>query len=290
MSPEIIKKGFTARVSWSVAELSAAQNRPPPLRQNRAHWNEQLRELTPGNSEYKHCVEWTGLPSAQAGFDLIRTGWTEGANEIWRLSKPVPAPKQGRDVRRRPVWSDNGDDLNIDRAMRGEWDRAWRRSARRSGVGTPIIEVWSSWGGNSGLKAGEMFWSGAVALVLTDWLEQAGYRVELNAAIFEILPAKSALVLLRVKEASEPLRMPELAAVLCHGGVFRTAGFRAMLEGPFNLGSGMGSPRSFAEAEHNLGDLWPDPSPVLIERVTSEESAAQLLKELVSKFSEQSAA
>jgi hypothetical protein len=73
--------------------------------------------------------------------------------------------------------------------------------------------------------AEELFWQGAAAAVITDILEEAGYRVEVYANRVSERHGRRHCIRVKVKEADMPMRLDGVVAVLCHAGIFRTFGF-----------------------------------------------------------------
>lgn len=229
---------------------------------SRYHTVQTLEDLAKGfeipisaaNAEYAgSCEPEEGNPAWRGGIStreqvtaLLNDGWQQGANDLSTLSRdPGFASLPGVRTRKRVSrWSDAGEDLNIDRALRGDWDIAWRTSRREVTAGPTCIDLISAWGGACGRSAEELFWSGAAMLVACDLLEQAGYRVRLLATMAidsrgGSRPTHRADVIL--KDDHEPLRVDALAGVVCHAGVFRTVGFREICRAPWSVGYSLGS-------------------------------------------------
>ncbi len=193
-----------------------------------------------------------GLTHTDQAMDLLKKGWAKGANRLGSYSQKV-TPPEAKSIRRRPRWGDDGDDLDPDRAMRGQWDTAWRTTGRRSVAGPTVVEVWGSFGGAGAQGAEELFWGGAGSVVLTNILEDAGYRVRLCAVTFaEYGYRQFSLIKVIVKEADESLRIDAVASIMCHAGVFRTLGFKAILRTPWNVGSAYGRSLSIGDGKDIL--------------------------------------
>lgn len=201
--------------------------------------------------------DWYGGATSQAEITgYLTNGWIAGASKLTGLVESMPELPAATSRRRKPTWADNGDDLNIDRALRGEWDTAWRTSRRVRTLGTTTIDVIALCGGNGTRSAEELFWSGASAVVICDLLESAGYQVRLTAAsVCEVVGTRSAgegsyvAHVVTMKESHEPLRVDIVASILCHAGVFRTHMFHSRMTHPVYMGEGMGATRGWTDPE-----------------------------------------
>jgi len=90
----------------------------------------------------------------------------------------LPQPKA---IKRQRRWSeDRGDELNIDRLLRGQaYLEDSYRETRPGPVSVTIITDIST---SAFVNHDKILWRGAAAVLLTELLERAGYRVELWAA------------------------------------------------------------------------------------------------------------
>ncbi len=200
-----------------------------------------------------------GLRSPAAATALITDGWRDGASRLESLASEVSAPA-ARSRRRRLTWRDEGDDLNVDRALVGSWDNAWRTSRREWVAGPQHVTVYASIGGNSDRNSEELFWAGATALVVCDRLEQAGYAVRLVATLVAHASASDTpyRIDLLVKDSDEPLRVDALASLTAHAGVFRTFGLASTCILPCYVGTGLGRQAPWSENEdaYRAAGLW----------------------------------
>jgi hypothetical protein len=175
---------------------------------------------------------WYGnIGSKREAIALVSEGWTDGARRAAtitpQLAAVVPPP---REIRRRVKWDETGSELHLDRALAGDWDKAWRNTGPH--VSTPrVVSLGCTFGGNANVTAEQMFWTGAQMIVAADLLENAGYAVEvrglINWAPRMVSPGdcRTSLVDVRVKMAGQPMRPDAVAAVFAHAGVFRSFGF-----------------------------------------------------------------
>jgi hypothetical protein len=182
--------------------------------------------------------EWMGgLQSWKEAAALLANGWPEGAERLrvlaQKLSSQVP---QARSIRRKLTWADDGDEICKDRLQSGLLDQCWRTMRRSPFVAPQTVAIETTWGGHYGQTAEELFWQGAAAAVMTDILEEAGYRVEVYANRVSERRGRRHCVRVKVKEADMPMRLDGVAAVLCHAGIFRTFGFLCIEQAEFDVG------------------------------------------------------
>ena len=196
--------------------------------------------------------EWHGtINKAEDAREYAAKGWRKGADKALGFiadiyaTCSIPEPKN---VRRVQVWSDEGDDLDYDRLMSGELETMYRTTKREGKATSPHATLVVNWGGLSSVDADALFWSGAVAIILADVLENAGYRIEIvgcNVSTQDNGEVTATSV--TVKELDEPLRSDVVAGTLCEAGVYRTLGFMAKCATNATVDSGMGRTADFNE-------------------------------------------
>jgi hypothetical protein len=191
--------------------------------------------------------EWYGgFRNVDDGYKMICDGWEEGAKKAVLTLGNIKIPEIDgiESMRRTLIFSDCGEVLNIDQAMAGNWEKAWQTCKRiRSGV-SRVLSVAIPFGGNCDKNSEQMFWNGAQGMIITDILEDKGYRVQLYGVHVAIERAEGRtwdMDVVRLKNSDEPLRMDSLAAVVAHAGVFRTAGFMSILSKPMEVDYRLGS-------------------------------------------------
>lgn len=223
-----------------------------------------------------------GLTGIEDARKLILDGWYEGAGKASAvtqddgLTSTLPQPES---IRRRMTWGADGDDLNIDRALRGDWDTAYRTSHRVKTTGNKIVTLVSSFGGNCGKSAEQLFWSGAQMLVTAELLELAGYQCEVRGIHFNDFRSTTKKLALDIccKKAGDPLRLDTIASVFAHAGVFRTYGFMGICRAPWPVTSGLGHALEDSGAERMFSDLTAkgilDPADVFLPPAYSRETA-----------------
>lgn len=254
--------GF-AVCDWSLADLASAFNRPV------AECNRGVEAHNSPEAMAGYGSDWhAGITTRAQAEAIIERGWDEGAKRLAGLARDI-SPPTAKTRRRKPTWRDEGDELSIERAMAGEWDAAWRSSRRVWASGPSTVTLLTLWGGNAYCSADQLFWQGATAVVIADVLEDAGYSVRIVAGTpgrYYDGGNKIGVNLVTLKEETEPMRVDAVASVMCHAGVFRSLGFRAMMMMPFAVGGGLGSRLgSLNEVKPQLAsvDRWPDGALVL---------------------------
>lgn len=229
---------------------------------------------------------------------MLTNGWPEGAERITKaagdLARVLPRIK---DRKRRLTRGETGDDLIIDAALQGNWDRAWTRSVRTWTDGPTSIDVYAEFGGNADRSANELFWAGASAVIISDLLEAAGYATRIIGVSLNISDGsidgrtggtarQYAQILL--KDSDEPLRRDVVAAVLCHAAVFRSYGFRMLSCNPGYLnpqGLGHMAPvYQIAESLRQVNEL--DGNAIHVSAMRSEKACISNIKEILAPFLE----
>lgn len=176
-------------------------------------------------------VDWMGLDGqinvGESAFDctsrLVRDGYPAGVKMIEAVSKNVTAPTP-MSVRRVPKWSNNGDDVDMQRIWNGDLDTAWRTTHRASRRGPQRVRVLIDSIAEGGASAKSMCWRGVAALKLADMLTEAGYSVQVESVIQCKDSFSSNKYKLRtiVKEYEQPLDMMTLAATTALPAFFRS--------------------------------------------------------------------
>lgn len=235
-------------------------------------------------------AEWRGGLKSTAQLDaLMMEGWREGGVKLSELASAltadIPASKSRR---RRARWADDGDDLDVDKALAGDWDTAYRVCKREITSGSSTLELIVPWGGNCFATVDELFWGGAVAVVLTDILENAGYSVRLVSVCVDLVHCGGLQVSrVVVKEAGEALRLDESASALCHAGVFRTLGFKQVISAPWPVDTGLGSIQSlgtFASELTAINEYPDDKTGIVLPQIYDRSKALTTIKDVLTKI------
>ncbi len=263
----------------SLTEFVDIFNKPMPYSGN---------EAIKGKAEVRYGggAWYGGITSTAEATGLVRDGWREGAQRLGELGESLKnLVPEAKSYRRRVRWSEEGDELHVERAVRGDWDLAWRSTRRTEVRGPAVVEIAVSWANSGSVDAQEAFWTGAAALVVTDLLETAGYTVRICAyKINQHGYGNIGIHKIVVKEAGEPLQLDYLASLLCHVGVYRTYGFRTVMDVPFRVESGLGMPVSISAVRETLNafDAGPESGTIVLDSVYTRDGAVNAIKHVVS--------
>jgi hypothetical protein len=210
-----------------------------------------------------------GLKTWDGVKKVSQEAWEEGREVIQRfkedlLKADIPDIKSRK--RRFTLDGEEGDEIDMERLYAGETD-FFRSSEREDSEGpgevTIVIDPSAPWH----VDSDNLFWRGAVALALTEILEERGYNVELWVSIkldeVYVGPKnlKSLSVAARLKQCSDPLDISTLTNTVS-GWFFRTAIlclFRACcnhLDGDHALGYGQCSQQTLKDLQVFTNDEY----------------------------------
>lgn len=166
--------------------------------------------------------DWIGIAGGIDGLEsALRDGWAKAKEVMSTLTLPdVEAPES---IRRRTVWGEDGDVLDMDRLREGRMDDCWssrRKSMRRA---PRTINLMADLGVLASARGADLFWRGAAYLLFTDMLEKAGYRVRIIAHLLSTPHSGKGPTIIKqvIKEADMPLDVSALASVVCLAGYKR---------------------------------------------------------------------
>ena len=246
--------------------------------------NRVIREKMLNQAFEHYGAGWMGgLGSWKEAAAVLENGWPEGTERLRvlarKLSSQVP---QAKSIRRKLTWADDGDEICRDRLQSGQLDQCWRTMRRSPFVAPQTVAIETTWGGHYGQTAEELFWQGAAAAVMTDILEEAGYRVEVYANRVSERRGRRHCVRVKVKEADMPMRLDGVAAVLCHAGIFRTFGFLCIEQAEFDVGDwghAHGSELNRRDAEVLNGET----ESIHIGSISTESQADEFIRRFIEK-------
>lgn len=161
----------------SLEALRAGAQRPARL-----DANEDARQSS------AHCrgsaPEWYGLGregTAGTLAQIVREGWPEGRASAHQLAAQLTAPVL-RPRRRRRVWADTGDSIDMQRMYSGQLDRAWQRTRREAQGMPPALTLVVPVHAPAVVGADALVWRAAAALAVVQAWTAAGYSVAVVAA------------------------------------------------------------------------------------------------------------
>ena len=216
----------------SIAEIAATPTNKASATRHRQVLNK--------NHESEEGVSWFGLANKTLTLEAIASnGWQSGASKLEGVLSDIAGSMELPAVRKRKqkTQGDTGDTLDFDRWRTGETDKAWT-SIRKSGnqLGGNIIRLYVNIGANADINASDLFWSGATGVLVTNALENAGYRVEIigfvsvaNLFYSHAKNARNAFVAVPIKRAEEQLNIEFMASTIALPGFFRTYLFHALV-------------------------------------------------------------
>lgn len=175
-------------------------------------------------------ADWYGLPSDEPFplarlAELVNRGWDEGRKALLEAINAVTPPSPVN-IKRRPVWADQGDEIDMQRVWSGQLDQAWRRTTKNNvGASRRNITVTVDAIAQGDAKAETMFWRGAAAVVLADVLTSAGYAVQMVTAFRGSVPGGNEVsVRVVVKPYAQMFDLASAAAGMALPGFFRGIG------------------------------------------------------------------
>jgi hypothetical protein len=223
--------GWRIRRLDSVSEALEAAKHPAKREENQRMWH-ALENGAFANDP----MAWYGINGdLKQVRRLITEGWEEGSSKVLLLAEQAAAfnPPKPASIRRRRVFSDSGDSIDMGRVWAGQIDRAWTRCSRAVVATTKYIEIVVNIAVNCNIAAEVVFWRGAAALTLADMLVGAGYAVRITGAnavteAWVTGKTRNSLQLITVKDYQNPLDISNLASVVCLGGFLRSVLYQEM--------------------------------------------------------------
>lgn len=237
-------------------------------------------------------ISWFGVecPDGPRTLDrLTREGWTEGAAKALELKAQLAGDLTqlpgARAIRRKRTFGAQGDELDPHKVNMGTIDKAWTTTRRDFAPGSTIITIRTSIAGLANRSGEELFWKGTAAAILTDILEEAGYRVEIilymhTSGVFSSTShGKDHLYQeVTVKAPEEPLDLNRVITCTALAGFFRYYGFKARLSEPYKICEDMG--RTVEKPPEGLAHE----QDILVNNIYSREEAVHLLKKTLTRF------
>jgi len=173
---------------------------------------------------------------------FISKPWPEAVSMVERIVEqtkdtPLPSPKSAR---RKPRWSDNDGEVDVDRAMQSEPD-LYRKVSREHTSGPLTVSLICNVDVQSTPNKTGVYWRSAAAVAAADLLEQAGYSTEVwfwvGSRYAYPDPHPHQCVFCRIKEAGQPLDIDALCDTLSHWFLKAAfASFDACPTRPTNIG------------------------------------------------------
>ena len=253
------------------------------------------QEYTSDSWHRKNGSDWTGY-SEQKDFEHnMKYGDLEKAKVIWDLATPELIVQS---IRRRVHYGEQGDELDIHRVYRGEFDKAWRYTKKQKALGgSRNITILVNLGANCNITSEDLGWRGIASLKIADTLTNAGYNVRLLGYSVGLDDCNNkthnALTTVPIKDFDEGLDVTKLAAIMCRGAFFRTVIFAARTVGAdkndLDVSSGLG--RSSGLDDSNQGKFFREKAYaeegelISLPTVEGKEATLKAMKDILDKFS-----
>ena len=214
--------------------------------------------------------------------------WGEGLELIESMLDEVrdatlPAPKCRR---RRTRFSDiDGAELDYDRLRSGQ--DFWRTTYREQSTGPANLTLAVDVAANARITPREIIWRGIVAIVLTEVLESAGYRVELwayEAATKCYTDGTDDLIAARLKSLAEPLDRSTLVNAVS-GWFFRTIVFAELSQSHDGRTLCDGYGRHRLPESDELCDVTHDPETLVVQDIWNRRDAITFIRTTLERFS-----
>ena len=198
----------------------------------------------------------TGFIGANRVQTLKLTENKAGREQLGRLGfEGVELPELDG-VKRRVRWCDEGDEFSHDRFHAGYLD-CWRKTTRvEMPVGGTTLRITVELAANMHQTPEELTWSGIAAVALADFLEQAGYGVQVDAVLTlcEVGDenvrgefARGVIDVVNLKQAGDVLVLDSMLLV-GHPALFRFSGFASTMARPHHINGHFGQAGQTPEA------------------------------------------
>lgn len=221
--------------------------------------------------------------------------WQQGLDEVQgmiyqieREGHSLPVPKL---LRRKPVFHpDDGDEIDNDRLRCGQ--DYWRKCVRQNLQGPQFITLFTNIASSGSRRSSDVLWRGAVAIVLCDLLEKAGYRVGVNLCHysrgvyckFRGSDYEQSLMTVNVKREEDTVDIPSLVNVVS-GWFYRGIAFQARHIRQEEVSYGYGNPQTITEDLDFIQELTGNnAAPIVIDNIWSREVAIQKIKHVINKL------
>lgn len=171
--------------------------------------------------------EWLGHERGVT-VDTVRSritkGWPSGVTRMERsvASLDVPPP---RSVRRRSVWSDQGDTVDMQRVWSGRLDTAWRRTSPQRSAQPPRVTIACNVTAASRVDSKPLFWRGAACAKLADLLVTSGYSVRVLSIFSAECRHESRIstTCVTIKDWQTPMMIDSIVGTIANSAFMRWA-------------------------------------------------------------------
>lgn len=214
--------------------------------------------------------------------DAVRA-YPEGAETVRTLRDCVTGDVRPVVPHRTRQWAeDTGDEVCIDRLRSGA--PYWRTVTKTPVTGVQKVILCANVASDSSIENVDVFWRGAVALALTDFLEYQGYRVQywvFRRSGEAYVDGRDQTLAVRLKDFRDPVDVGRIA-VGVSGWFYRSIMFQLQGRGATDT-MGLAQPLDPAECALLTGSR-PDETVLVVPEVFDEEAARAALASLVEEL------
>jgi hypothetical protein len=216
--------------------------------------------------------------------------WPEGLDLVqemlFELRNATGQARPRSRVRRGRWSSDDGDEIDVDRLRAGQ--NCWRQTVREERDAPQTLALVFSLSTSCSRAAEEVLWRGAVAIILSDLLEAAGFRVELWAANYVARgyrDGSDAFQAVRLKASESPVDIATLVNGIA-GWFFRTVVFQVYhAETAATPTDSLGTPRTIHAELPEVQELAGGARLLVIDGVWDRAEAEAKVREVMSTMS-----
>lgn len=215
----------------------------------------------------------------------INIEWPEGLAILDRMKRQIQDEQlePPKSLKRRAAWDeDDGSEVDIDRLQKGQ--PYWRTTRRVHRPGPIAISVIANLGALQSVSAENILWRGASMIVLTELLEQAGYRVELWGARYGIEAYQNGdnnAYAIQLKGSMDLLNPSSLINAVS-GWAYRTVGFGTNYLSTLRVHETFGASKPLPEFVCN--EITLDSQRIVCDDVWSFDGAIRFLKQQLEKI------
>jgi hypothetical protein len=223
--------------------------------------------------------------NAHEAYSAIEKPWDEGLRTFQQVKNQIADERiaSPKSLKRHACWSeDSGSEINVDRLREGSpFFRTTKRDHRPGPVSiTLIVDV----GANAAKTQDQIMYRGVASTILTELLEDAGYRVELigvSASSCNYTNGKDSLITAILKYGSDPLDVSTLINITS-GWALRTAWwttewFPPDIQVTWSRGG-------HAHLENHIPLITPDEQVIICENIWNHSQAVSWIRQEIEKL------
>jgi hypothetical protein len=244
------------------------------------------------DTELRKDAEWVGRRFD--GWDDVKAKvgayWAEGLDIVQEMLfelRDSCGSARPKSRKRRARWSaDDGDEVDLDRLRSGQ--EPWRRMAREQMTAPQNLVLVFNLSTSASRDAADVLWRGAAAIILSDLLETAGFRVELWACNYVkngyTIPKENAFQAVKLKASESPVDIASLTNGIA-GWFFRTVVFQSYHVPPdATPNSSLGTPQRITEELEQVKQIAGNARVLTVDDVWDKGGAAALVKQVMAEM------